>query len=119
MKAALDACREAAESGDSDRYYYANERFHDLIYEASHNAYLEQEARQLQSRLKPYRRLQLRVRNRMRRSLEEHTAVVAAITDGDEAGAEAALKSHVIIQGERFGDLVSSMRALKDGQGAA
>ena len=95
--------------GDPDAYYYENERFHDCIYRASHNDFLARQARQLQTRLKPYRRLQLRVRNRAGRSLAEHREIVAAILAGDERAAEAAIKAHVAIQGERFTDFVASV----------
>lgn len=105
----LDKCARAQETGDPDAYYYENERFHDCIYRASHNAFLAQQARQLQLRLKPYRRLQLRVRNRAIRSLEEHRGIVAAIVAGDAAAAEACMEDHVKIQGERFTDFVATI----------
>ena len=63
---------------DADAYYYANERFHHLIYAACHNAFLIEQARQLHDRLKPYRRLQLRARSRVASSLAEHQAIVDA-----------------------------------------
>ncbi|PWG62038.1 GntR family transcriptional regulator [Spiribacter halobius] len=112
LQQALEACGAAAASDDADAYYYENERFHHLIYAASHNGFLEREARRLHARLKPYRRLQLRLRNRVARSYAEHEAVVAAILDGDGSAAEAALKAHVLVQGERFSDFVASVHAL-------
>lgn len=112
LQDALRTCEEAADAEDTDSYYYENEIFHDCIYRASHNSFLAQQARQLQARLKPYRRLQLRVRNRMRGSLEEHRQIVSAILDGDEARAEALLESHVSVQGERYSDFIASVRGL-------
>ena len=44
---AHEACAREAPSGDPDAYYYANERFHEIIYAASHNSYLAEQARQL------------------------------------------------------------------------
>lgn len=105
----LQRCAAARETGDPDAYYYENERFHDCIYRASHNRFLAQQARQLQMRLKPYRRLQLRVRNRAGRSLQEHRDIVAAILAGDEAAAESRIRDHVRIQGERFTDFVATI----------
>lgn len=119
LEEALQRCGAAAASADADRYYYENERFHHLIYAASHNGFLEREARQLHARLKPYRRLQLRLRNRVARSYAEHEAVVRAILDGDGAAAEAALKAHVLVQGERFSDFVASVHALTGPAGDA
>jgi len=109
LQSLLDACARAKERGDPDAYYYENEHFHDCIYRASHNSFLAQQARQLQTRLKPYRRLQLRVRNRPSKSLEEHRQIVDAILAGDESRAEACIKDHVKIQGERFTDFVASV----------
>lgn len=111
LRAALARCREAAGRGDSDDYYYENEHFHHCIYDATGNAFLAAEARRLQARLMPYRRLQLRVRRRVRRSVEEHEAIVEAILDGDAARAERRLNEHVLVQGERFTDLVASVHA--------
>jgi DNA-binding GntR family transcriptional regulator len=109
---ACEACAVAAQEGDTDTYYYENELFHRLIQESAGNGFLAEEARRLSRRLRPYRRLQLRVRNRMRASLAEHRAIVEAIGRGDPAAAEAQLKAHVIIQGERFSDLVASLPQL-------
>jgi DNA-binding GntR family transcriptional regulator len=109
LQSLLESCARAKEKGDPDAYYYENERFHDCIYRASHNGFLAQQARTLQMRLKPYRRLQLRVRNRASTSLEEHRQIVAAILAGDEAAAEKCIKSHVNIQGERFTDFVATI----------
>ncbi|QOR39971.1 GntR family transcriptional regulator [Billgrantia diversa] len=110
LRGALERCEAAALAGDTDEYYYENEAFHDCIYRASHNGFLLGEARQLKQRLKPYRRLQLQVRQRMHSSLREHRAVVAAIEAGDPEAAEHALRDHVLIQGERFSDFVASIR---------
>lgn len=110
LNTALVRCEAAAEAGDSDEYYYENEGFHDCIYAASHNAFLAQETHQLKQRLKPYRRLQLQVRQRMRNSLAEHRSIVKAITDGDTQAAEQALRDHILIQGERFSDFVASIK---------
>jgi DNA-binding GntR family transcriptional regulator len=118
------ACREAANRGDSDAYYYENEEFHHAIYAASHNDFLVEQCAALHRRLKPYRRLQLRVRNRVMTSLSEHDTVVEAITRFDADRAQAALQSHVRIQGERFGDLIASLQfgeaeTRRTGQGLA
>jgi DNA-binding GntR family transcriptional regulator len=109
LRSLLEGCARAKEKGDPDAYYYENERFHDCIYRASHNRFLAQQARQLQMRLKPYRRLQLRVRNRASTSLEEHRNIVDAILSGDEGSAEASIKDHVRIQGERFTDFIATI----------
>lgn len=105
----LHACAEAAESGDPDAYYYENERFHRAIYKASGNAFLADQALILHKRLAPFRRLQLRVRNRLHLSQREHEAIVAAIVAGESDHAADALRAHVVVQGEKFADLVVSL----------
>ena len=106
---AHEKCETAAASEDTDRYYYDNEVFHCAIYAASHSGFLEEQCMVLHKRLRPYRRLQLRVRNRMKVSLKEHEAIVAAILAGDAERARSLLRGHVAVQGDRFGDLVANL----------
>ncbi|ARC37648.1 GntR family transcriptional regulator [Paracoccus yeei] len=103
-------CRRLAEAGEVEAYYARNSDFHHCIYRATHNAFLEQEASRLHAMLQPYRRMQLQVRNRMARSFAEHDAVVAMIRAGDADGAARALRDHVIVQGDRFHDLIAALR---------
>jgi DNA-binding GntR family transcriptional regulator len=105
------ACRSAKEANDPATYYRLNEDFHFAIYEASKNQFLMEQARTLHRRLRPYRRLQLRVRSRMANSFDEHEAIVRAIAAGDGAAAADLLRAHVVVQGERFADLVASLEA--------
>lgn len=111
LKEALERCEASVREVEGpDEYYYENEIFHQCIYSASHNAFLADEVQQLKQRLKPYRRLQLRVRHRMARSLQEHRDIYKAIASGDAAAAEEAMRQHVLIQGERFSDFIASMK---------
>lgn len=43
---------------------------------------------------------------------KEHEAVVHAVVNGDADAAALALREHVVVQGERFGDLLASMAGL-------
>ncbi len=108
---AHEACTREASGGSSDTYYYANERFHHILYAACHNAFLAEQAHQLHERLKPYRRLQLRARSRVASSLAEHQGIVDAILAGDGDKAEQLLKGHILIQGERLTDFIASFEA--------
>lgn len=107
--AAHEKCEAAAASEDTDRYYYENETFHRAIYAAGHSGFLEEQCTVLHRRLRPYRRLQLRVRNRMNASFKEHGEIVEAILAGDAEAARAHLRGHVAVQGDRFGDLVANL----------
>lgn len=100
------ACRTACAAGTADDYYYANERFHRALYGASGNAYLAMLAGQTHTRLKPYRRLQLRVPGRLARSAAEHDAIIAALRERDPAKAEALIRQHIIVQGDSFSDFL-------------
>jgi len=113
------ACSTACAAGDADAYYYKNELFHDAIYEASHNKFLAEQARNLHRRLRPYRRLQLRVRDRLVNSLAEHDAVVKAIFAGEADLTATLLREHVLVQGQRFTDLVASLSRLAANSRAA
>ncbi len=102
-------CEQSATSGDTDAYYYDNEIFHHAIYEASHSGFLFDQCAALHRRLRPYRRLQLRVRNRMKVSFGEHAGIVEAILAGEAETARGLLRSHIAVQGDRFGDLIASL----------
>ncbi|RJE85723.1 GntR family transcriptional regulator [Paracoccus onubensis] len=107
----LERCEQAAESGDPSAYYDANRSFHLAIYKGSGNSFLAEQAELLHLRLTPFRRQQLRLPRRMRQSLTEHSAVVAAIEAGDGQAAETAQRDHILIQGERFGDFLAQFGA--------
>jgi DNA-binding GntR family transcriptional regulator len=110
LRAAHHECSEQAQHAEENAYYYANERFHAIIYEASHNTYLAEQAAQLHRRLRVYRRLQLRARGRLASSFDEHAGVVEAIASGDAERAAARLRDHVQVQGDRFTDLLASLQ---------
>lgn len=112
LKASHIACTEARDNADSDVYFYKNEEFHQQIYIGSQNTFLAEQARALQRRLRPYRRLQLRVRDRVKNSFDEHGAVVDAIIEGKGELAAELLRKHVKIQGQRFSDLIASLSLL-------
>jgi len=106
LRSAHEACIAAATSGDSEIYYFENATFHAAIYRASHNGFLAEQSLALHRRLAPYRRLQLRARNRMTQSLAEHAAAIDAILAGDSETVAAVLRAHIVIQGERFADVM-------------
>jgi DNA-binding GntR family transcriptional regulator len=114
LAAVHERCEEARDSASIDDYFAHNEDFHRLIYAASHNAFLVEQASSLQRRLRPYRRLQLRLRNRLKNSYSEHQAIVDALAEGDGELAAQRLRSHVIVQGERYGDLVASLALMHE-----
>lgn len=104
-------CQALVQAGDADSYYAENERFHQVLYGQAGNSFLQGECLRLHRRLKPFRRLQLRARGRLPQSMAEHEAIVAALEAADGTGAEAAIKAHVAVQGEKFHHLMASLKA--------
>ena len=111
-----EACRGHMQVGNSETYYEVNRQFHEAIYHASHNHFLIEQTIALHKRLHPYRRLQLRVSNRMENSFAEHQAILDALFAHDEAQVETLLKAHVVIQGQKFSDFMATIEQLKNGQ---
>lgn len=107
---ANDNCQKAIEELDYGRYYSVNETFHQVIYASSANRYLEKQTLQLQNRLKPFRKIQLHFRGRLDQSMAEHIAIVAALQNGNADEAANALRGHVAIQGEKFHQLMASLK---------
>lgn len=98
-------CEEFEAIGDADGYYRANATFHAHIYDASVNTFLVSTLLQMRRSLQPYRRIQLRAPNRMRRSLKEHDKIYDAIRNGEEDAAAQYARDHVLVQVEEFGNL--------------
>lgn len=103
-------CRAAIENEDAATYYLENEVFHQTIYKGASNNFLEGEALKLQNRLRSYRRVQLRIRGRMAQSMTEHEAIVDALRCGDADRVAETLRSHVVIQGEKFHQLMAGLK---------
>jgi DNA-binding GntR family transcriptional regulator len=110
LAAAHAACEAAVKAKDPDAYYRLNEQFHHALYDACGNRFLAEHARQLHRRLRPYRRLQLRVPGRMKASFGEHGGVVDAVLNRDAEAAAARVRAHISVQGERFSSLVAALR---------
>jgi DNA-binding GntR family transcriptional regulator len=106
IEAAHRGCETPAKEGDTELYYIVNRQFHEAIYRASRNEFLADQALALHKRLSAYRRIQLRARNRLLQSLQEHAGILEAIRAGDEQLAATRLREHVMVQGERFSDMV-------------
>ena len=107
-----ETCRAAVAADDTKKYYEVNARLHGRIYQMSGNSFLAVEARRLHDRLRPFRRLQLRVRGRMEESMAEHDIILAALRDGNADRAMETMKKHITIVGVRFNDLVSSFNRI-------
>jgi len=81
--------------GDVDEYDRLNWRFHDAIYEGTHNAYIVEQAKALRERMAAFRRAQLRQGGRPERSRQEHGELVEAVMRGDGEQAAKLMRAHM------------------------
>jgi DNA-binding GntR family transcriptional regulator len=102
------SCIDAVEKSDPASFYEANRVFHELIYTASNNQFLEDTMISLRNRVAPYRRYVTYQPGRMIASVHEHERVLEAIRRGDGDGAHLAMRDHVNLLGDNFADFVSS-----------
>ncbi|MGB6007340.1 GntR family transcriptional regulator [Castellaniella sp.] len=109
---ANENCRVALSEDHQDAYYYANEKFHELLYVASRNRCLAEQARNLHRRLRPYRRLQLRLRARVSQSFEEHCAIVRALQEHDEKAVDHLMRTHITMHTQRFSELMAFLASV-------
>jgi DNA-binding GntR family transcriptional regulator len=88
---------DAAQGGDADGYVATDERLHELIMRGAGNAPLADYYRLLVQQLHRglLSSIVTRREGRMKRSLAEHRAIVAAISARDAPAAEAAMRAHV------------------------
>lgn len=87
-------------AGDARAYAEANDLFHTLVYDGSHNGYLSDITKSTRQRLQPFRRAQFGELGRLTKSHAEHARIVDAILQGDRAAAEAAMRSHISLVGD-------------------
>ncbi len=99
-----------AEAGRINDYYEANFAIHEALIQLANNKWLAQTIADLRKILKLARLQQLHAPGRLKQSLKEHLAVFAALKTGDAAGAEAAMKNHLLQQREALRELASNKR---------
>jgi DNA-binding GntR family transcriptional regulator len=91
-----DASKSMVEAGDIDSYDTFNREFHEGIYQATHNAFLAEQAVAVRARLSSFRRTQLRHGDRVQRSRDEHDAIMQAIAEGDGETAARRMRAHML-----------------------
>ncbi len=84
-----------ANLGDPQALGRANRRFHHQIHLASHNRFLVQQLNLVHRSMALMGRTPLAAKGRDWVTLDEHQAIVEAISQRDEAGAEQALRRHI------------------------
>lgn len=111
IAAAHHECLDATRAEDPDRFYRANVAFHDAIFHAAHNGFLEAQALALRNRLEPYRRQITFHPGRMALSNDEHAKIMAVIFAMDGPAADELMRSHVDTMRD---DATSLIAALTD-----
>ncbi|WP_454851689.1 GntR family transcriptional regulator [Rhizobium binxianense] len=91
-----DSSQRIVEEGDFDAYDAFNREFHEGIYHATHNGFLAEQAMAVRTRLTAFRRTQLRQGERLRRSRDEHDAIMQAIAEGDGEMASRRMRAHML-----------------------
>jgi DNA-binding GntR family transcriptional regulator len=109
MTAAQEECRKQSEAGNLSAYCLANARFHEAIYNASHNRYLIKRTTSTRNRLGAYRRVQMQHDNRMREFVGEHDAVLAAIKAAQAEEADRLMRKHIATRGAQVTALITSL----------
>lgn len=103
-----DASAALVERGDVDAYDKFNREFHEVIYGATHNAFMAEQALAIRDRLKAFRRTQLRQASRLARSREEHDAIMNAIAQGDGDEASRRMRAHMLNAASAIGRYIAS-----------
>jgi DNA-binding GntR family transcriptional regulator len=110
-----DASAALVKRGDIDGYDKFNREFHEVIYGATRNAFMAEQAIAVRSRLKAFRRTQLRHSNRLARSREEHEGIMNAMAQGDGEEASRCMRAHMLNAASAIGRYIS-MQSKKHGE---
>ncbi len=84
-----------AQQGDIETYVTINVEFHQIIYAATKNRFLEQSILDLRRRMAPYRDFSVRLLGRMARSAEEHVEIANAIIHSNPDEAHRLMRWHM------------------------
>ncbi|NYT71898.1 GntR family transcriptional regulator [Halomonas sp. QX-2] len=96
-----------APTPDPDLFYQVNLEFHELIYTASHNTFLEEQTHSLRNRVGAYRRQVTNLPQRIASTIEEHERVMQAIFQHDAEAAHNAMRGHLTLLGEDLIDFIA------------
>lgn len=85
-----------ARTNDADKFFEANQSFHNALQQMAGNRWLSQLIDEMRRLLKLTRRDSLRLEGRIQQSLEEHRTILDAIEKRDAAGAALAMYNHIL-----------------------
>jgi len=96
LRAIVTSMQQAAATGDHDGYYWGNVRFHERFAELARNRTLLRQLDSLVLRSLRFRRRTLSNPERVRRSIADHSRLVVALEDRDQALASALASANVL-----------------------
>lgn len=85
-----------AAANDADKFFEANQSFHGALQQLADNRWLSQLIDDMRKFLKLTRRDSLRLEGRLKQSLAEHRAIMAALKHKDAAAAALAMHDHIL-----------------------
>ncbi|MGE5466291.1 MAG: GntR family transcriptional regulator [Ignavibacteria bacterium] len=85
-----------AAANDADRFFEANQQFHGALQEIAGNRWLKQMIDDARKVIKLTRRDSLRLEGRLKQSLAEHRAILAALKSRDADAAGRAMHDHLL-----------------------
>ncbi|MGO4393816.1 GntR family transcriptional regulator [Variovorax sp. M-6] len=106
LQRALEVTGAAAAAQDAAAYQVANAALHDVIYRASGNPFIVEQARTVRLRIAAYRGRLFEKPGRLATSQREHERVVEWILQGHADNAAEAMREHISVGGKVFADLV-------------
>ena len=107
LRNAIDKMRTSIEHGASIDATRADREFHKLLYEASGNSFLKMLGDSIVASLHGARHSVLRIPGRARQSLEEHEAIIDAISEKDPQKALGAVDKHIRMTREILSKILS------------
>ena len=109
IEGGLAKCIQAAEVQNNAEYAMANLDFHTAIHNASGNDWLIEQLRQLQINLNSYRTMPYEIRDRLKKSTDEHKIICDAILSGDGEHACNLMRDHMMLQGKRLPSIITTL----------
>ena len=96
LTAIHDDLEKHAAANNADRFFEANQRFHDALQNIAGNRYLAQLINDARKVIKLTRRDSLRLDGRLKQSLAEHRDILDALRDKDAAKAQRCMHDHLM-----------------------
>ena len=108
-------CQKASEVKDTETFNAMNMVFHNLIIEGSHNAMLQSQLSTARTITFPYRHYVSSLPGYMAQSVEEHDALLKAISNSQGDAAYQLMRDHVRLQGEQIEDVIHHLERQNSG----